>query len=409
MPNATFESLLTSQLREYAEAGVRPIDRFAIAEETIASGRASKGSRLSFRLGRRSLVLALAGFLILAMTASVALVGSRLLVPPPLPIRHTYLNELVSAPDLPTPMSSPALVTLADGRVLVVGGGGDVSHGTRALVYDPATGASVSAGPMLSADTLVVSAALRLLDGRVLVVGAADSQVFDPATMQFARVGPPGTAPRWGAAAALLPDGRVLVTGGSPLNGQGAPVNSADLFDPGTLTFSTTGSMAVARAGHSTVTLSDGRVFVTPGASRYAEVYDPSTGTFGPAGRTSEYVDGRAIAMPDGRVAILASSQLPGRLVVWRWDPTSRTFSKVSDLPEAITDATLLDDGRIFLIGLCHGRPTGWTGLFDPTTGVTIPTPGTRACRPTSTRLADGRVLIVGGLEPAFSTVEIFR
>ena len=39
MTDPTFESRLTGQLRAYAEAGVRPIDRFAIAEGTIAGRR----------------------------------------------------------------------------------------------------------------------------------------------------------------------------------------------------------------------------------------------------------------------------------------------------------------------------------------------------------------------------------
>ena len=45
MPDTNFEALLSRQLREYAEPGVRPIDRFAIAEETIAGGRKSSAGR----------------------------------------------------------------------------------------------------------------------------------------------------------------------------------------------------------------------------------------------------------------------------------------------------------------------------------------------------------------------------
>ncbi len=51
MSDSTFETLLTGQLREYAEAGVRPIDRYAIAEaiisHSVAAGTQQRGSALA--------------------------------------------------------------------------------------------------------------------------------------------------------------------------------------------------------------------------------------------------------------------------------------------------------------------------------------------------------------------------
>ena len=366
MTDTTFESQLTGLLREYAEAGVRPIDRFTIAEETIARGRSLRGSRWSFGRARRPLRLVLVGVLIVALAAGVVLVGSRLLAPPSLPIRHTYLNEIVAAPDLPTPMGG-TLVTLADGRVLVIGGGG-------ALVYDPSTGASVSAGPMVSPDRWV-SSVVRLKDGRVLIIGDAVNQIFDPTTMQFAEVGPSVTR-RSGGTAALLLDGRVLIAGGLPAGGNAGvdpALRSAEIFDPVTLTSSPTGSIGTSTGGGPMVTLPDGRVFMATDPA--AEIYDPATGTFGPASTTSSGGGGRPVVLPDGRVVLAGSTGLysGGRITVW--DPASRSFS-ARDVPEPLTGATLLDDGRIFLIGMCRGRPTGWTGVYDPATGVTIPPRG---------------------------------
>jgi hypothetical protein len=180
-------------------------------------------------------------------------------------------------------------------------------------------------------------------------------------------------------------------------------------------------------------------VFVAPGASRLtAEVYDPGTGTFSAAGTMSSYFQGHiAIALPDGRVVLLGGSSLSGQGFADVWDPTSLTFSPgcrprpcpalspdgglmapESDLPGPVTGATLLDDGRILLLG----RYTNWSGIYDPATGTTLMAQTPRAWGPSATRLADGRVLLAGGLTdgltnhgeggnsaPAVPTVEIFR
>ncbi len=110
-------------------------------------------------------------------------------------------------------------------------------------------------------------------------------------------------------------------------------------------------------------------------------------------------------------MVLISGSGAWSRGTVETWDPVSGAVSWIS-LPEPLRGATVLDDGRVLLIGMCRGRPTGWTGLFDPATVVTTPGPATTACWPASTRLGDGRVLIAGGdigdLE-ATPTVQIFR
>ena len=406
MIDATFEGQLSGLLREYAETGVRPIDRFAIAGETIARGRTLHGSRWSFGRARRPLRLVLVGILLVALAAGVALVGSRLLAPPTLPMPHVYLDEIAPAPDLPTPMTA-ALATLADGRVLVIGSDFKVGHDITAIVYDPATGASISAGPMVRPGAFV-GEAVPLKDGRVLVLGDGVSQIFDPATLRFTAVGLAVT-PRSGGSAALLLDGRVLIAGGFPPGGTAGDVpalRSAELFDPDTMTSIPTGSISTPTGGGLMVTLPDGRVFMA--TDPVAEVYDPATGTFSAASTTGSGGAWHPVAMPDGGVVLAGSTSLLSRGRIAVWDPVSRTIS-ARELSEPLTGATLLDDGRVFLTGMCRGRPEGWTGVYDPAPGVTTSTPGTRACQPASARLPDGRVLIVGGVEPAVPTVEIFQ
>ena len=137
MPDHDFESTLAGQLRAYAEGGVRPIDRYAIAEATIAAPR-SIGQRWSLGLGQRRLVPVLAGLLLLlAMAAMALLAGSYLLKPNPV-LRSGYdaifLRAISDAPgaDLDViavrPDGRERLVRhltasmLPDGRTFLTGG-----------------------------------------------------------------------------------------------------------------------------------------------------------------------------------------------------------------------------------------------------------------------------------------------
>jgi hypothetical protein len=79
-------------------------------------------------------------------------------------------------------------------------------------------------------------------------------------------------------AAALLSDGRVLVSGG------GIPfteVDTAQLYDPKSGTFSLTGSMLAGRSQATATLLDDGRVLIAGGAGpastvlASAELYQP--------------------------------------------------------------------------------------------------------------------------------------
>src|SRR3970282_22415 len=81
-------------------------------------------------------------------------------------------NSFSFAGLLSTPRKGHAAATLADGRVLIVGGSYGAVPVASAEIYDPATG-SVSAGPMLSS-LREGHSATTLLDGNVLVAGGND-------------------------------------------------------------------------------------------------------------------------------------------------------------------------------------------------------------------------------------------
>jgi hypothetical protein len=88
-------------------------------------------------------------------------------------------------------------------------------------------------------------------------------------------------APRTGHTATLLLDGRVLVTGdrGEDLSAPGLEerLRSAELYDPTSGTWSATARM-LANGGHTATLLPDGKVLVPGGTNGFAELYDPGIG-----------------------------------------------------------------------------------------------------------------------------------
>lgn len=272
-----------------------------------------------------------------------------------------------------TPRQAPFAATMADGRVLV-GGGFDGSYVTSAEIYSPATGtftptgslgrarAYAAAAPLPDGRVLIAGGynptdtrldtatvfkptlnggvgdfssagigtmstsregpiAAPLPDGRVLVAGGRSNgnvtqrsaEIFDPATNAFTPVlgGGQMVVGRENAAAATLPDGRVLIAGGTDTTTEATA--TAEVFDPATDKFTAVRSMSTPRNGPGAAALPDGRVLVAGGQDtsfaqlRTAEIFDPATNTFSSAGVGTMAVERQFPAMaplPDGRALV---------------------------------------------------------------------------------------------------------
>ena len=249
------------------------------------------------------------------------------------------------------------------------------------------------------------------------------TQRFDPATGQFKRVGDLKTLRSGDAAATLLADGRVLLTGGGC---PGSP--SSETYDPGTGEWTQGEDMVVGRRGHTATLLADGRVLIAGGIvccittgesisetySASAELYDPSTGKFQVTDpltlrrglhRATLLHDGRVLisggiggADPTAGDGILAASEV--------FDPATKKFSALGAFQVARGDhsTVLLTDGRVLAVG---GFRSGdqfdvavpETELFDPVHWQWAPGPRLDPAwrNATATLLGNGRVLLFGG------------
>lgn len=280
--------------------------------------------------------------------------------------------------------------SLFDGRAFVTGGS---NAGAVAVVscstFDTVTNTWAFATNMGTArwghgqSTIQDLPAVGAAAGKVLVTGG--SSAYLGAALATTEMYSPllGT---WAAKASMsvgrvdhvqipLNDGRILVIGGRTLVGgydlifttlasAGPSLNSCELYDPATNTWTKTGSMSWTRFLHKAVVLTDGRVLVVggygykphqPGTAaglRDAEIWDPATGAWRPAGRTA--------------------------------------FARETPI------AHLLSTGKVLVTG---GATSTRTELFDPTTMRWRLGLGNTLLRPwaSSVGLANGLVFIGGG------------
>jgi hypothetical protein len=193
--------------------------------------------------------------------------------------------------------------------------------------------------------------------------------------------------------------------------------------------FEVTGSMVSPSRGYHTATLlGDGRVLIVggqtiaPGSASYfssAELYNPATGTFSATGPMAETRESdTATLLQDGRVLIVGGQNDQVLASAEIYDPTTGKFSSTGSMsaPRENHTATLLTDGRVLVAGGDGGddqTPLATAETYDPKTGTFSSTGSmtTARKRAGATPLTDGRVLIAGGEDAqlnAISTGEIY-
>ena len=225
--------------------------------------------------------------------------------------------------------------------------------------------------------------------------------------------------------ATTLRSGQVLIAGGM---GGGSSMAGLELFDPASNRVREAGSLAQARSGHTATLLADGRVIIAGGYDgeylAAVEVFEPATGRLRSAGTLQEGRSGHtSTLLPDGRILLtggvgrgwtfLNSAEI--------YDPASGKSQPVGALsvPRESHTATLLQDGRVLVVGGHAGRRAnmtvyGSTEIFSTQTGRFEPggVLATARHKHDAIRLADGRVLVIGGADRTdrrtFATTEVY-
>jgi uncharacterized repeat protein (TIGR01451 family) len=339
-------SVDTSATVSEAEADANPADNATNISTTVASPTfAHNGDMILARYAHTATLLPNGKVLI---AGGITTTGTTAMVE----LYDPATGSSTAAGNLTIPRASHTATLLNDGRVFLAGN-------TNAEIYDPATILSVRTTNMLTTRTYGHTATL-LSNGRVLLAGGyiyfystPATEIFDPVTGTFTNgpylrwsryyhtatrlsdnsvfiaggqdyqywelfecdlFSPDGlskvlTAPMFPssmAAASLLADGRVLISGGW------STLYDSVLFTPATNGFAVTGKMYDRRWRHLSQLLTNGTVLVCAGANgtqgtalRTAEIFSPATGTFT---RTTDLIEARdyaaGVALPDGRVLV---------------------------------------------------------------------------------------------------------
>lgn len=226
----------------------------------------------------------------------------------------------------------------------------------------------------------------------------------------FWKAGPEMTEPRREHTAVLLNDGRVLIAGG---RGPDGPLNTAEIFDPLTNTWTPTGALNVARSYHQAILLADGRVLVMSGRVNgvdieSCEVYDPNTSAWTEVG---DLDSGRfaplVVRLQDGRILIAGGFEQGNSNDFLRtcelFDPATESWTNTGSY---VTGANkqigfVLADGRVLSAGGYDGGASRHQNaeLYNPATGSWANTGfmAERRYRYAGALLDDGRVLAIAG------------
>ncbi|HJV89480.1 MAG TPA: immunoglobulin domain-containing protein [Holophagaceae bacterium] len=357
------------------------------------------------------------------------------------------------------------MVALPNGTAMVVAGNcPNLSNTSTSEIFDPAANAGAGTWTTVATmDARYLTSAVRLQDGRVMVVGgkaalqgldtstspstdvsiSKTTQIYNPTTGTWSK-GPAIATARCSHTTVVLPNGKVLVAGGTGAQTIGGQTNlaSAEIFDPtannGAGAWTSAGTMNIPRFGHSMIALPDGKVLVLGGTSNgtstnTAEIWDPSTNTWsytndgtGQTTLSEPKFNAAAVLLSNGKVVVAGGNsvdQFTWTAAVEIFDPATNKWTTLTPLSKSRDRAFpfALPNGKFVLLGgriynpqfgnMSAAGMNGMAGaleiydtLANNGAGATVPT--LNAFFKTESRqsnsgvacmLANGKILLAGG------------
>lgn len=295
-------------------------------------------------------------------------------------IWRTSSGTFEAAAPLAVARRKHAAVALTSGSVMVVGGFGPTGATLNSVeIYNPSSNSWTSAAPLATGRANHTATVLGT--ARVLVAGgftgdssslayAQGAELYNPLTASWSATTGAPQGVRGGHTAMLLPDGRVLLSGGSP-----AGTLLDELYVPTTGLFEATNPPQVERIFHAACITRTGTVLLAGGGPGLAEQFIPSTNSYLPAGScpavglqtsTSGSWPTLSLLPTGGRIALVGGLVFGGGFggsdlildQVQLWDPaggggTGAFYPMFFDLkvPRAAHTTTRLQSGAFLIVG----------------------------------------------------------
>lgn len=281
-------------------------------------------------------------------------------------------------------------------------------------LFDPRTGdwrpaAAPARGRFGHTATLLPDGRVLVVGGLTReggLAGASAAELYDPAADSWTPAASLRTG-RWNHTATLLSDGTVLVVGGETdpppgATGINAVTDSVERYEPLRDTWAPAGRMRLPRTDHLATLLPDGRVLVSGGKNGtdlepiVTECLAFDAGRFPPAFEPFCQAVLPVAGAIDRRMLTPITSEIYDPATD-RWSETGLRRAGVIVFQTALADGAVLGVSETYA---ADGSPLMETQVYAPATGLwrTLPANGVRPnSRATFARLANGKVLAAGG------------